>query len=322
MSGLFFARRLRFVADYPRTEEGFLQALADREYARSEGDLKAEAKAALALSTLVKWVHSDNHEPPFVRSFSLANEALALSRSCGDRHGEARALLLGVQLLDTDGNLKRQQEAEAIARELGDKNLLGQALAAQGRTVGMRDSAEALVRLRKALALFEETGDADRQATCHFSLSIHLEDRADKIQHSLEAFRLYRLIGDREEAGRALMMSMIAAETDEEKTALEPAFLLALDDARQSQNPTHIKRMLTQLARIASANGDLEEAKAYVAEAESFHDPSELDPVAQWEMEVSFTKLLLAACVKNGQVQAAKEFRRSLNRLNKSKPQE
>ncbi|RYG42512.1 hypothetical protein EON79_18725, partial [bacterium] len=59
----------------PETEEGLQTLLARLEESRRAGDEAAVGRGLLALAWLVKWVRSDNDEPPFVRAGTLAQEA-------------------------------------------------------------------------------------------------------------------------------------------------------------------------------------------------------------------------------------------------------
>jgi predicted ATPase/DNA-binding CsgD family transcriptional regulator len=132
------------------------------ERALEAGDLCATAiERAKALATLghMAWLQGD-HE---VARRSL-EEALSLSRSLGDQHIRADALIHLAFVLD-DGNPTRRAELEQegleISRELGDTWWTALALLSSGiRALGRGDLALARQRLEESLGLWEQLGDS------------------------------------------------------------------------------------------------------------------------------------------------------------------
>jgi len=200
----------------------------------------------------------------------------------------------------------RLEEARAIAATAGDPFILGITLNNLGvvRSV-IRGEAES------AYALFEESyrvragmGDLARMALSLATLSetaMELEDRARAREFATEALELAREVGDRREAGAALLMLAWVALYEGQVDAARELFTDALALAREISHPTSARIALRGLAAVAAATraGPLTARLAAATEhdlRESFLAPSlralverhlaeaqaETDPV-EWE---------------------------------------
>jgi tetratricopeptide (TPR) repeat protein len=198
------------------------------------------------------------------------------------------------------------EEARAIAATAGDPFILGITLNNLGvvRSV-IRGEAES------AYALFEESyrvragmGDLARMALSLATLSetaMELEDRARAREFATEALELAREVGDRREAGAALLMLAWVALYEGQVDAARELFTDALALAREISNPASARIALRGLAAVAAATraGPLTARLAAATEhdlRESFLAPSlralverhlaeaqaETDPV-EWE---------------------------------------
>src|SRR5207248_2761437 len=156
---------------------------------------------------------SDNDDPPFERSQSLALQALEVFRRCGERRGEATALIQTAPMSEPAVADMRLQEAEDIARSLGDRLLIANVIAARGRAMSLRDRVRAMELTLEALAMYRELGNERGIAGCLFGLAIAPGKSSEKRDYAVEAFHRYREAGDTEEAGRALSVSVMNADT-------------------------------------------------------------------------------------------------------------
>jgi tetratricopeptide (TPR) repeat protein len=95
---------------------------------------------------------------------ALHEEALALRRGLGDRHGIAASLNSLGSLANRQGDFGRavalHEEALALARELGDQALCAMTLIYRGHTANRRgDAIAAATQYQEALRLCRDTGD-------------------------------------------------------------------------------------------------------------------------------------------------------------------
>jgi len=306
--------------EFARSEEGLQAALGLLAQARLTGDSGTEGRVLLKLCYLVKWVRSDNNEPPFDRAQSLAEEALRVFRTIGDQHGIASALLQPVVMSGPDASDRRLQEAEDIARELEDRMLLANVIAARSRAMGLRDRERAKELALEALALYRDLNHSRGVAGCLFSLAIAPGESGEKRGFAVEAFYCYRQAGDTEEAGRALSLSVMNADSDEDLIELEPHFLLALSDAQSTGDHRGRERCFGFLAKIAVAKGDLGAATEYRRQETELKDLDGLPPREKWEMDVYFTKMLITAAKKNTNAEMRRMFEDQLAGLKNVKP--
>jgi len=306
--------------DFPRTEAGLQSALSLLADSRLAGDETNEGWLLLELCYLVKWVRSDTCEPPFERSQSLALEALDLFRRTGDQRGVAYALMRSSAMAIPSVTDARLQEAEEIARSLEDRLLLAHVIAARSRQMGLRDQEKAKSFALEALAMYRELGDARGIAGCLFSLSIGLGKSKEKVRYAVESFERYREAGDTEEAGRALHLADMNAESDEELLELEPYFRLALSDAESTGHRSGQQLCHQTLAKIAAAKGDFDAASEHRRLEVELEDDDGLTALEKWEQDVYFTEMLIAAGKRNENAEMQECFEQELARLKKAKP--
>ncbi|MBS1716895.1 MAG: hypothetical protein JSS72_04090 [Armatimonadetes bacterium] len=245
---------------YSRTTEGLREARAALASARETGDDATAAKILLDLSNLVKWAPVEEGEEPFALSHLYALKALALYRKLDDKHGQISALIRATACASQATAGPMLDEAEAMAREIGDNLQLARALAARGRKVVFADKKAARSLSLQALELFKEGGDLDGIADTLFSLAIQGKSKKEKIASALESARIYREIGRRSWAAKASMLAMYQATTPKELLALQPEMMRALEDARAVGSISMEGQCYSFLAKIARARGDEEEA--------------------------------------------------------------
>ncbi len=147
---------LRLIGDYPAAFADEQQAL---DLFRKLGDRLGQAWALDELGLL----HQATGDYPAAAASSAA--AIELFRDLGDRSGLAKALnSLGELSLCTsapDEAARHCGQALAISRELGTPHEEARALEGIGRSLLGRDPAEAAVRLRQALAIYQRIGVPD-----------------------------------------------------------------------------------------------------------------------------------------------------------------
>ncbi|MBN6040041.1 tetratricopeptide repeat protein [Amycolatopsis sp. 195334CR] len=151
-----------------------------------------------------------------VRRFDEAithhQQAAAIYREIGDRHGEGQALNnLGVALREVrrfDEAITAHERDLAIFRETGDRHDVATALNNLGLALrAVRRFDEAITAHEQDLAICRETGDRHREGQALNNLGYALREvrRFDEaITHHQQAAAIYRETGDRHREGLAL----------------------------------------------------------------------------------------------------------------------
>lgn len=304
----------------PQTEEGLQQVLRQLGERRAAGDLIEVGNGLLALAFLVKWVRSDTAQPPFVRSHELALEALEVFRRAGDRKGQARALVAASPMAGPEARASMLSEAQSLAADVGDENDVAMTLAAQARALAMSDREGAAALHRRVLDIYRRTGNQRGQAQALFSLAITLRSLEEKRDLALEGARLFRAVGDPSEASRCVSLALMHAKKIEPLANLGGLAQEGLKDALDGGNRSLEHLFYEQLAHIAVAKGQIDEAEKYRRWAADLQDADGLTPRERWEYEVETTKEMIATAKAMGHKDAAKAFQEELKRLKAAKP--
>lgn len=288
--------------------------------ARASGDLAKEGHALLELAFMVKWVRSDNHESPFERSHRLALEALEVFRRAEDVSGQISALLLAHPFERPEQVAEMLAEAERLANALGSELDIARVLAARARKLALTDRDRASVLMHEALALFRKLGNAGGMANCLFSLSITDGTALEKKGYALEAARLYREAGNRDDACKAVQIAVMNAQELGEITALEAEIREGLQDAQAVGDRPSEGRFYSYLAEIAEAKGNAEEAAKYLRWKRDLAESDDLSPLERWKEDVTMTKLMIAMAKRMGAKDTVRGFEDELRRLMRAKP--
>jgi hypothetical protein len=307
--------------DIPRTEEGLQTLLRYREEARSTGDQETEARALLELAFLVKWVRSDNDEPPFQRSNTLSLEALEIYRQLGNRKGQISALLSACSFQSPVGTSLMLAEAEKLAKELGEDSELVRVIAARARRTALSDPEEGKRLTAVALEMYTRLGDASGMAGCYFSMTISADGSKQKVAYALEAMRLYREVGHLDQAGKAVTLAVMYTHDPRDLIGLKTEVERALKDAQAAGNRSMERMGYGHLAKIAEAEGDVESAEKFLRWQGDLRDSDGLTPLERWENDVEMTRMLVAMGKRNGNSETVKAFQTELRRLKKEKPE-
>lgn len=308
--------------DFSQTEEGLQLALAALAKARAEGDRNLEGTILLRLSYLVKWVRSDNGQPPFFRAESLALEALEAFRSTGNEHGQVRALVNAISPFNPAVLAQRLDEADTIARRLEDRQLIADVLAAKARGAGLGDKEGAKELALQALEIYRELRKTGSMAACLFTLSVGLGSSEEKRGYALEAARCYRESGAHGHAWKSLVIASMNCDSDKDLIALEPLFLEALAEAQQTGDRGGEKTCYAKMALICEKKGDTQEALRYRRWEADLEQADGLTERERWDNNVEMTKMLANYARANGDKESAKEFAAKLQKLKKNKPRE
>lgn len=308
------------VAPDERTEEGLRGALERLAEGRRTGDNHAVGQALLDLAYLVKWVRSDNHQPPFERSHALALEALALFRTLDDSRGVISAILLAVPFESPETAAQLLDEAERLASAGGDGLELARVLGARGRQSALRDRDQAKTQTESALALYRKHGHTQGMAGCHFSLAIMPGTLEAKRAHALEAIRLYRESGNRSEAAKALALAMMNSREPAELLALEPEVRQSLEEAHEVGNRYDERLCYSYLAQLAEARGDAEEAARFWQWEAELNENDAMTRLERWQGAMETTKMIIAMAKRMGSSETVRTFQAELRRLKKNKP--
>jgi hypothetical protein len=276
----------------------------------------------LELSYLVKWVRSDTDLNPFERSRELSLEALDNFRAVGDRSGQVRALIASTALTDPQTRDSMLDEAERLAGELGDDNMVAGVIAGRARGIAMSDSKQAAHLHARALELYLRTGNLRGQANCHFSLSVCGGVSADKRDHALEGAKLNRELGDPAEASRCMSLALMYAEAVEPLANLEPLAMAGLKDALDAGSRSQEAHFYTSLAKIAAAKGQADDAARYNRWAQDIKESDGLSPIERWARDLEMTRMMATWAKEQGDSEAAQSFEEEVERMTKAKPSE
>lgn len=303
-----------------RTEEGFLQVLARLEECRAAGDLVEVGNGLLELAFLVKWVRSDTATPPFERAHELSLEAREAFRRAGDAGGQVRALVSATVMTDPETRERMLGEAERLAQETGNENLVGLILAARARALAMTDRAKATAINREALEIFRRTGNLGGQAQCLFSLAIGDGTSEENRDFALESARIRRELGEPSEAARCVTIALMNAEELQPLGELEGLARQGLQDAQSAGDRGQEQHFYTKLAAILASTGQVEESAQFRRWADDLQEADGLTPLERWENEVDMAKTMIAMSKTQGNRDAEKGLRAELKRLKASKP--
>ena len=301
---------------HPKTEEGLLATIRQIEECRHSGAMDELGNGLLAMSFLVKWVGSDNLEPPFERSRTLALEALEVFTSIGHRKGECRALRQSVP----NSSPEQQQEffarATLIAEELGDDAEVARTLAARARATLRSNRAEAEQLLRSALEIFQELGDRIGEASTHFSLVSCVSASEEKYTNGVSAFEAYRQCGVPDDAVKALVLAMHYGSMCEPRPELESLLEQGVELATSIDDHSSMASFYVHLALLESERGDSDKAQRYLdLQAESRSAREQANEIDERNSLMKTLKKMIDALEIEGDQAGAAEFRQQLELL-------
>ena len=190
------------------TEAEFDTLLAERDLARKESREADYVECLMLLSHFVKWVRSDNHEPPFARATTLALEALAIYERLGNPKGQISALLAATPGSPPEKAAEFLTRANGLAVESGDELQIANVLRLQAARAGMSDRTWSAQLNRDALAIYERHGHRSGQAACYASLVLVSGDDQEALTAALTGADLYEALGDPKNAARCLSMAL------------------------------------------------------------------------------------------------------------------
>jgi hypothetical protein len=288
--------------------------------AREAGDEARLGRLLLDLAYIVKWVRSDNQEPPFERSHTLAIEALGILGRVGDRSGQISALLLAAPFEPKEAAGRMLREADELAGELGTDVEVARVRLAQARSLALMNQDASKQLNHEALELFRRAGHSGGMASCLFALSITNGKTPEKRSYALEAARLHREAGNRDDAGRAVMVALMYSVGQGEIAALEPQIMGVLEDAQAAENRHMEACCYGCLAKIAEANGDLPEAAKYLRWQAELEGSDGLSPHERWKQNLDMTRTLVATAKRMGNLEMVRSFQAELKRLRRKKP--
>ncbi len=266
----------------------------------------------------MRWVRSDTALPPFARARERALEALEAFRGAGHKKGQVRSLVAASAMADPRSRQEMLSEAETLAAELGEEDNFAMVLAR--RAWAMPDRVRADELHRRALAIYQKTGNEPGQARCLFSLAIGEGPPEERRDFAIEAARIYRAIGDPAEAARSMTLAILAAESIQPITDLEDLAQQGLRNAQDAGNRAQELHFAEKLELIALVKGEHKDIEKYRRWAIEVQDADGLTPRERWERNCDTIKVMIAMAKTQGQIDAAKMFQDELTRLKASKP--
>ena len=276
-AGLYLASRLNVFWELFDIREGehwlgeLIQNPESKAYAH------ARAKALRALGWFKNWLER------FVEARSVAQESLALYRTCGDKYGQVDALLLLAVVVNPSEAGEFHRQAITLAQSINDKWRTAYALHLWGWDQPDRHS-----YVKKALTLFQEVGDMRYMAECMTSLGKleMLNNEIESAQKMLDrATILYRQLNIKSGMSGILQCyGRIAAI----KGDYEQAYTYLQEDAAIAEEYGYrINYLFTRshLGYLALYQGNLSEAHEIFSDAviSFFNDKNEIGVVFNLE---------------------------------------
>ncbi len=241
---------------------------------------------------------------------SYLDQALALARECGDRHGEAEALekLGGVALMGGEVELASSvyQEALGIFRELGEARAEATTLARMGNiAIASRDHERARTLLMQSLAIRRELGNVLGIAEALFQLGGVAANRRrfDEARPLFEeALAIARPQGWNVVVAPVLNSLGYIEQEEGDQTAARELFDEALGINRELGNRPGVAASVLYLGDSARLTGSTEEARTLLEEALAMYRSLGL-PAGAAEALNSLGHLMVAA----GEASAAQD---------------
>ena len=306
----------------PQTETGLRTLLERIEERRTAGDEAAVGRGLLALAFLVKWVRSDNDEPPFQRAMTLADEALAIFRRLGDARGTLAALTETSAFMPPEESDARLAEAGEIAERLDDEIARADVLRARSRAMGNRDRAEATRLAKAALEIYRRHDRKTAAAACLFSLSIQDGTKEEKHAAAVESALLYREAGRPRDAARSATLAVMNGEGFMAWTDLEPLVRQGLADALAGVDMGTEGIFWGHLAKVCAAKGDLPGEQEAMERQKALKENDGLDAKARRRLDIDMTKQMIEMSRIQGDTEAVAAFEAELRRLKTRRPRE
>ncbi len=256
----------------------------------------------IRLAYLSGWADFGDGLDMMTRRDKLGEEALPLARDVGDKTLLAEALCAFAAGKQTKQAKAMLEESLTLAQASGDKSVLALVLSDLGKFAALhqRDYERAMVLSQQALDIYQEIEDKANMARVLFSLAIYA-DGAEKQAYLEQALELQRALGAKKHMVEILMM--LESHCDPADLDRREAYNLeALELCRQFGSTIWASGRLDRLAKIAQLRGDTARAEALEAESNFLYQRPPMDP--------AFEKAL-----KSGSAEKAmKVFRRILKR--------
>lgn len=178
---------------------------ADALFENTEDD--SERGWVLTMRAIVHWRRGE-----FADAMSVAQRALDMHKTTGDRDGEAESLNLAGSIADAIGDHARALELFQACRILceeendigGLASVLGNIAVIHGR---LGEQGSAIEQLERALTLLAQTGNRTEESVVHLNLGVshaavgHIDQA---LAHASEGLRIARELGDRKNEVQAL----------------------------------------------------------------------------------------------------------------------
>jgi predicted ATPase/class 3 adenylate cyclase len=218
--------------------------------------------------------------------------ALAHSDPTAPTLGRARALLAAGQLAGMQGegagDADLAQEAVGLLRSLGEKLELAYALLILARAVST-DQAAAERAVREATAVLEEAGDPWSQAFVPFLLgdaALARGDHAAARRHHSESLARFRKMGDEFFASNALLslgrLACVDGDHERARTLVEEA--LAIRRGRDGDTRWSVALALNSLGEVARCAGDPAAGAASFEQALGYARELGDDALVSWSL--------------------------------------
>lgn len=269
----------------------------------------------------MKWVRSDTDAGPFERSHELSLEAIEVFRRANHARGLIKALISASALAPPFGKNEYLDEAEALARGLGDERVQASLMSARARGLGLTDRAAAADLQHSALSIFRKLGDKAQQAHSLFSLAILDGPAKEKMDMALESAEIYRELNDPSNASRCMFIAMMNAEELTPIAELEDMAKQGLDDAQRAMNHSQEGMWYGKLAHIAVAKGQMDEVTKYQRWAAELLESDGLTPIERWESDVENLKSFIALAKGQGNKELERGLKAQLKELRSNKPE-
>lgn len=245
-------------------------------------------RVLIRISHLSGWADFGDGLDMFTRRQRIVEEVLPLARELGDKALLADALGAFSAAVSGENAVAMLEESAALSTEIGDDERLAYALMRLANTMSLqRDYKRARLLNERAIRIYRRIGDKAGEASVLFSMSIRAP-KPTRRRHLERALELQRALGNKRRMAE-ILSRLDAACQPGDLDKREAYNREGLELCRQFGSPIWEAGHLDNLAEIARLRGDVDAAAALEEESRSVYQPPPVDPAAEKAFEEALT---------------------------------